>query len=459
MMMQAGLQLRQGQQLTVTPQLQQAIRLLQLSSMELEGELREALESNVFLEQDEPAEAAPVSAELPVSGPTPSLSRPEEHESREQSAPGASLAEHLAWQLDMSAISDRDRMIAAVIIDALNANGYLAESRADLLEVLADEGVGADEFEAVRARVMHLDPVGCGAIGLQECLLAQLQVLDPGLSSGCRGLAERLIGQDLALLADADLDRLAERLGCEPAGVGAALDLLRSLHPNPGAVMSQGETAYIVPDVLVSRREGRWVVELNPELLPRVRVNRTYESMMGQGGAAAGHAVMQTQLQEARWLVKSLQMRNETLLKVAGAIVRHQRGFLDHGDIAMRPMVLSDIAEAVEMHESTVSRVTTQKYIHTPRGSFELKYFFSSRLATSGGGRCSSTAVRALTRTLVESENPAHPLSDSEIARLLADKGVRIARRTVAKYRDALGIPPLAERQAAGLRSEARRVA
>ncbi len=454
-MMHAGLQLRQGQQLTVTPQLQQAIRLLQLSSMELEGELREALETNVFLEQDETMDAAPVSAELPASGPTPSLSRPEEQEAREQAAPGLSLAEHLAWQLDMSEISDRDRMIAAVIIDALNANGYLAESRADLLEVLAEEHVSRDELEAVRARVMHLDPVGCGAVGLQECLLAQLRVLDPGLSPGCRGLAERLIGEDLALLAEADLHALAARLGCEPAGIVAALDLLRSLHPNPGAAMSGADTPYIVPDVLVTRREGRWVVELNPELLPRVRVNRTYESMMGQGGAAAGHAAMQTQLQEARWLVKSLQMRNETLLKVAGAIVRHQRGFLDHGDIAMRPMVLSDIAEAVEMHESTVSRVTTQKYIHTPRGSFELKYFFSSRLATSGGGRCSSTAVRALTRTIVESESPGQPLSDGEIARLLAEKGVRIARRTVAKYRDALGIPPLAERQAAGRTSQA----
>jgi RNA polymerase sigma-54 factor len=459
-MMHAGLQLRQGQQLTVTPQLQQAIRLLQLSSMELEGELREALESNVFLEQDETPDVEPVSADLPVSGPTPSLSQPEDQEAREQAAPGASLTEHLHWQLELSEISDRDRMIAAVIIDALNSNGYLGESRATLLEVLEEEHVSRDELEAVRTRVMHLDPVGCGAVGLQECLLTQLSVLDPGLSAGCRGLAERLIGEDLALLAEADLKVLAERLGCEAEGVGAALDLLRSLHPNPGSLMGGSEIAYIVPDVLVSRREGRWVVELNPELLPKVRVNRTYESMMGQGGAASGHAAMQTQLQEARWLVKSLQMRNETLLKVAGAIVRHQRGFLDHGDIAMRPMVLSDIAEAVEMHESTISRVTTQKFIHTPRGNFELKYFFSSRLATSGGGRCSSTAVRALTRTIVSSENPSHPLSDSEIARLLAEKGVRIARRTVAKYRDSLGIPPLAERQAAGARQNgARQVA
>ncbi|MEE4297456.1 MAG: RNA polymerase factor sigma-54 [Wenzhouxiangella sp.] len=461
-MMHAGLQLRQGQQLTVTPQLQQAIRLLQLSSMELEGELREALESNVFLEQDETAgmgAETPVSADLPVSGASSSLSRPEEHEAREQAAPGETLSEHLHWQLDMCEISDRDRMIAAVIIDALNPNGYLGESRADLLEVLSEEQVSRDELEAVRARVMHLDPVGCGAVGLQECLLTQLSVLDPGLSHGCRGLAERLIGEDLALLAEADLNLLAERLGCEPEGVAAALDLLRSLHPNPGSLLAPSDTAYIVPDVLVSRREGRWVVELNPELLPKVRVNRTYESMMGQGGAASGHAAMQTQLQEARWLVKSLQMRNETLLKVAGAIVRHQRGFLDHGEIAMRPMVLSDIAEAVEMHESTVSRVTTQKYIHTPRGNFELKYFFSSRLATKGGGRCSSTAVRALTRTIVDSENPSHPLSDSEIARLLAEKGVRIARRTVAKYRDSLGIPPLAERQAAAARHGGRQVA
>lgn len=448
-MMQPGLQLRTGQQLTVTPQLQQAIRLLQLSAMELEGELREALESNVFLEQDEISEAASVTAELPVTGATPALSRPEGSEEREQVAGAMSLAEHLRWQLDMATLSDRDRLIADVIIDALNSEGYLAERRADLLEVLADERVGLDEFEAVRARVMSLDPLGCAATGLQECLLAQIRLIDLPVDPGCRKLAERLVSVDLALLAEADLDLLAERLGCETAGAMAALDLVRSLNPRPGAALSAAETAYIVPDVLVTRREGRWVVELNPELLPRVRVNKTYESMMASDASVSGHSAMQTQLQEARWLVKSLQMRNETLLKVAGAIVRHQRGFLDHGDIAMRPMVLSDIAEAVEMHESTVSRVTTQKYIHTPRGNFELKYFFSSRLATAAGGRCSSTAVRALTRTIVASENPASPLSDGEIARLLAEKGVRIARRTVAKYRDALGIPPLAERQAA----------
>ena len=448
-MMHAGLQLRQGQQLTVTPQLQQAIRLLQLSAMELEGELREALESNVFLETDESPPAA-VSAELPVSGPSPSLARPEAGEEREQAAFAPDLGEHLRWQLDMADLSERDRLIAEVIVDALNPDGYLAERRADLLEVLSFARVERAEFEAVRARVMSLDPLGCAATGLQECLLTQIRLIDGRRAApGCRALAERLVSVDLALLADADLDLLGERLDCAPAVVAQALDLIRSLNPRPGSALAAGQADYIVPDVLVSRREGRWVVELNPDLLPRVRINKTYETMMVRDASASGHAAMQTQLQEARWLVKSLQMRNETLLKVAGAIVRHQRGFLDHGDIAMRPMVLSDIAEAIEMHESTISRVTTGKYIHTPRGNFELKYFFSSRLATSAGGRCSSTAVRALTRTLVANENPARPLSDGEIARLLAEKGVRIARRTVAKYRDALGIPPLAERQAA----------
>lgn len=447
-MMQPGLQLRTGQQLSVSPQLQQAIRLLQLSAMELECELREALETNVFLEQDETSGESEVRAELPLSGPTPSLARPEGVEEREQVAGAPSLYEHLRWQLDMANLSDRDRLIADVIIDALNPDGFLAERRSDLLAVLAAEGVELDELEAVRTRVMSLDPLGCAATSLQECLLVQIRLLDVPVSSECRRLAERLVGVDLALLAGVNVGRLSARLDCAPADVACALDLVRSLNPKPGSLLAANDTAYIVPDVLVTRREGRWIVELNPELLPRVRVNQAYASMMARNGAASGHAAMQNQLQEARWLVKSLQMRNETLLKVAGAIVRHQRGFLDHGDIAMRPMVLSDIAAAVEMHESTISRVTTQKYLHTPRGNFELKYFFSSRLATRGGGRCSSTAVRALTRTIVESENPDQPLSDSEIARLLAEKGVRIARRTVAKYRDALGIPPLAERQA-----------
>lgn len=441
--MRSGLQLRTSQQLTITPQLQRAIQMLQLSSLELDAELHQALEENVFLETDDPPatdipetrEYVGPSAAAPTGGALPE---------REQAAPSETLHEHLTWQIGMMPLSDEDMAVADYLIDAIGDDGLLLMPVAELRKDLRAEGVTPQEFEAVRQVIMGLDPIGCGAVDVCESLAAQLQRLS--LSEDCRACAMALLGLGLEAIAAANVEGLAARLGHQPATVEASLAVLGSLHPRPGSLYGQNTSQYIVPDVLVRRRQGSWIVELNPDILPRLKVNTLYERLLSEQGGA--NSAMQGQLQEARWLVRSLEMRNDTLLKVAGAIMRHQAAFLDQGEIAMRPMVLEEIASAIEMHESTISRVTTNKYIHTPRGVFELKYFFSSRLATRGGGRCSSTAVRALIRQIVDAEPVGQPLSDGRIAELLAERGVRIARRTVAKYREALGIAPVSERQA-----------
>lgn len=449
-MMHPALQLRAGQHLTVTPQLQQAIGLLQLSSQELEQKLRAALDANVFLDEDRAAEDDEVSLDsdeldggLAVAGAGSSAVGPE----IEPAAPEADLKAHLLWQVGMSSMSDRDRTIAEVIVDAVDEDGYLETSPARLLGTLAESGVTRPELEAVRQAVLHMDPVGCAARDLAECLKAQLSELDLGqdLADCAAALAE----YPLEELATAEIEALSGSLGYPMPLVGEALTLIRSLQPFPGRRLGSDAASVVVPDVVVRRRSGRWVVELNPDVLPRVRLNRLYESLLSERREAAAHGGMQSQLKEARWLVRSVQMRNETLLKVAAAIMRHQAGFLERGELAMKPMVLREIAEAIDMHESTVSRVTTRKYIQTPRGNFELKYFFSSRLSTRSGSACSGTAVRALVRQLIDDEDPARPLSDGQIGKLLASRGVRIARRTVAKYREAMQIPPVARRQSA----------
>ncbi|MDT8439472.1 MAG: RNA polymerase factor sigma-54 [Wenzhouxiangellaceae bacterium] len=437
-MLRTELHLRQGQHLAVTPQLQQAIRLLQLSSQELDAELSQALESNVFLERDEePAAAMPDEGRL--RGPKPStdddITRPE------PAAAEISLGEHLNWQVEMSRMSARDREIAAVIIDALDEDGLLVESRETLLQVLAGLEVTAAEFEAVRVAVQHMEPAGCASLDLVDCLLAQAEA--GGLHGARLERLQGILRNHPRLAAAGDCQALAARLDTEPAEIEQLLVLLRRLDPAPGRRFAGPSTEYIVPDVIVTRREGRWVVRLNAQALPSLKLNAECAALARQAGASGA---LGDQLQQARWLVKSVQMRNETLLRVAGAIVAHQRGFLERGEVAMRPMVLADMAQAVEMHESTISRVTTRKYIQTPRGIFELKYFFASRLGTRAGGRCSSTAVRALIRELINDEDRIKPLSDGHIAGLLKERGIRIARRTVAKYREAMRIPPVAER-------------
>lgn len=460
--MRAGLELRHSQQLVMTPQLQQAIRLLQLSALELEAELREALERNVMLEvAEEQSPSATEQAlrdpgEAPDSGETAvetdwDATTPATDlgdwtggaERPETPALAGGLREHLEWQLSLTSLSETDRAIALAIIDALDEDGYLAESAEALAAALRPEHeVGADEVEAVRRRLQRFDPVGVASRSLAECLDVQLRQLEagtPGLAA-----ARSLVRGHLEALARDEHADLRRRLGTGAEEYAAALALIRNLDPRPGARIGGATPAYIVPDVLVRWREGRWLVELNHDTLPRLRLNSDYARSISGGS----HEGLRHQLAEARWLLRSLELRNGTLLKVATAIVEHQREFLSHGEERMRPLVLRDIAAATGLHESTVSRVTTQKYMHTSRGIYEFKYFFSSQLGgEDAAGARSSIAVQAMIRKLIGAENPRKPLSDSRIARELSSRGVSVARRTVAKYREAMAIPPSHERK------------
>ncbi len=511
--MKQSLQLRLGQQLTMTPQLQQAIRLLQLSALELQAEVQEALESNMMLELaeeggDEPEagngeEGAPVNGEeldaaavtpegeagtesrletgatveaepaaepetpveglrseeipqeLPVdtgwediyegAGASGAAGSPVESPTLEQPASSGGLREHLLWQLNLMPCSDRDRAIATAIIDAVDEQGYLRSSLEELLTTIGDESVEPDELEAVLHLVQSLDPPGIAARDLGECLGLQLRQLPadtPWLEE-----ARRLVAEHLELLAGRDFKTLMRRMRLDKEELQEVIALIQSLNPRPGAALDQRETEYIVPDVFVRKVEGSWKVELNQEALPNLRLNRHYTTLMRQVGSGKDLESLKKHLQEARWFIKSLRSRSETLLRVATAIVERQQGFLEHGEEAMKPMVLADIAEALGMHESTISRVTTRKYMHTPRGIFELKYFFSSHVGTSLGGEASSTAIRAVIRKLIAAENPAKPLSDSRIAAILKEQGINVARRTVAKYRESMQIPPSNERK------------
>ena len=439
--MKTTIEPRTAQQLGISPQLQHAIGLLQLSTPELEQELRDALDKNVFLEAEEPADAAPANPSSGAGAGADGAGAPE----FEQPAPLPGLRELLNSQLDLARLSERDRLLADLIVDALDDDGYLTLPVHELAACAWTPAPSVAELEAVRGMIQNLEPTGCGSVDLGDCLRAQLRTAQH--DAGMRRVIDRL-----TRLPPADWLRspaaLARQLHSSEAEAAQAVEIVRRLDPYPGRRIAAGATACVAPDVLVSRRAGRWVIRLNDQVLPSLRLNRTYEAMMGEANGSA-HSAMQGQLQEARWLVKSVRMRNQTLLKVAGAIVARQQKFLDEGEVAMRPMVLGDIAAEIEMHESTISRVTTAKYIHTPRGMFELKYFFSSRLTTRDGGRCSSTAVRALMRRIVGAEDPLQPLSDGVIARLMSEQGIRIARRTVAKYRESLGIPPMDHRVAA----------
>ncbi len=471
-MLKASLQLRLGQSLTMTPQLQQAIRLLQLPTIELQAHIREALESNVMLELDEESDTAtfqPLATtemggessapagdtEVEIideawgdsgAGPADNPWNPGDDERAQEyaDAAGHTLHEHLLWQLDLQQLSAREQTIGRALIDAINDDGYLAdplpEVRAALLpEIDASEA----ELEAVLASVQALDPAGVGARSVSECLGLQLNLLDPATP----GLATaRLLAQShLDKVANRDFATLRRALRATDTELEQALALVRACHPRPGSVITTEAAEYVVPDVFVRRTARGWSVEVNPANVPRVRLNQGYAQLIGRG---AEHATMRTQLQEARWLLKSLEIRNDTLAKVARSIVARQHAFLEQGEEHMQPMVLRDIAAAIDMHESTVSRITSGKYMHTPRGVFEMRYFFSSQVeGARGGGATSSTAIRAKIKKLIREEDPANPLSDSRIVELLADEGVAVARRTVAKYREALGLAPSNERR------------
>jgi len=479
-----ALQLRINQQLALTPQLQQAIRLLQLSSVELEMELREALESNPLLEL---AEGGDGEAEAQADGETvvdiasdsesataereepnydePNYDEPMNFELERSSDYGAPIPEdsdgfeaqdgepedlrdHLLWQLNLTSMSARDRAIGVTIIEAIDDDGYLHESDETLQSNLAGlYRVGADEIEAVRHRIQQFDPLGVGSRSLSECLCVQLDACDPQ-TPGWHA-AKALAAGHLEELARNDRARLCRQLKVDADDLDAAIALIRSLDPKPGAQIDPGKAEYVAPDAYAFRHNGRWSVGLSPNCQPKLSINQQYAGLIARARRDDA-AYLRGQLQEARWLIKSLETRADTVLKVAGAIVRAQSAFLDFGPEAMRPLVLRDIADEIGMHESTVSRVTTRKYLHTPRGTFEFKYFFSSGVATVDGGAASATAIQAMIRKLIGEEIPARPLSDQTLAAELNRRGIEVARRTVAKYREALHIPSSNERSRLG---------
>jgi len=499
--MKQSLQLKIGQHLTMTPQLQQAIRLLQLSTLDLQQEIQAALESNPLLEvEEEPESSGEPRAENDANQQESAsdtrsgddVSEPdsweeatlEEHWSddiprelvtdsnwddtfQHQSSPGParddgwepgdndtaeeSLQDHLRWQLNLTPMNNVDRMVALALIDAVDPDGYL---RTDLDEILeqfrrSEPQLFADaepaEIEAVLHRLQQFDPAGVCARDLSECLQLQLRQLPE--DTPLRREALRLVRDYLDLLGSHDYRTLMRRLRLKEDALQQVIGLIQSLNPRPGTLISSEQAQYVIPDVIVRKVEGHWEVSLNSETAPKLRINTDYAGLIRRADNSADNTYLKHHLQEARWFLKSLQSRNETLLKVAREIVARQLDFFEAGDEGMKPMVLHDIAAAVEMHESTISRVNTQKYMHTPRGIFELKYFFSSHVATSDGGAASSTAIRALIKKLISHETTTKPLSDNKIAALLEEQGFKVARRTVAKYREAMNIPPSNERK------------
>lgn len=474
--MKQGLQLRLSQQLAMTPQLQQAIRLLQLSTLELQQELQQALESNPLLEQidtheeidtretqdsetldtADALEQKEMPEELPLDASwdtiytagTPSGTSGDYIDDElpvYQGETTQTLQDYLMWQVELTPFSDTDRAIATSIVDAVDDTGYLTVPLEDILESMGDEEIDIDEVEAVLKRIQRFDPVGVAAKDLRDCLLIQLSQFDkttPWLEE-----ARLIISDHLDLLANHDFRTLMRVTRLKEDVLKEAVNLIQSLDPRPGQSIQTGEPEYVIPDVLVRKHNGHWTVELNSDSIPRLQINQHYASMCNNARNDGDSQFIRSNLQDAKWLIKSLESRNDTLLRVSRCIVEQQQAFFEQGEEYMKPMVLADIAQAVEMHESTISRVTTQKYLHSPRGIFELKYFFSSHVNTEGGGEASSTAIRALVKKLIAAENPAKPLSDSKLTSLLSEQGIMVARRTVAKYRKSLSIPPSNQRK------------
>ena len=460
----------------MTPQLQQAIRLLQLSSMELQTEVQEILESNMMLELDEdddneqheitieerPGESEEVQKlntdeipeDLPVdsawediydAGPIYSANN-ESGIYENQNAEENSLYNHLLWQLNLTQISERDKAIAIAIIDALDDDGYLTTSLEEIRESLGDDiEIEIDEVEAVLHLVQAMEPAGIAARDLRECLLLQLEQCPQ--DTPCLNKARETVDHHLQLMAARDFNQLMRRLKIDRETLQSTISLIQAMNPRPGSQIQPARTEYIIPDVYVKKEKGVWKVELNTEALPHLRINMNYANMIRRADNSADNTSLKNHLQEARWFIKSLQSRNETLLRVASCIVEKQRAFLDYGEEAMKPLVLHDIAEQLDLHESTISRVTTRKYMHTPRGIYELKFFFSSHVNTDHGDTCSSTAIRALIKKLISEEPHKKPFSDNKIAQILSSQGIHVARRTIAKYREALSIPPSNERK------------
>ncbi len=459
-MLKPSLQLKLGQTLTMTPQLQQAIRLLQLPVLDLNAQIQEALEENIMLEMEDlpdlPQTNAETTAEVETikaddMWQTRAVERTQDGGWNGEGRPitefadesGQTLREHLLWQLEMEHFSPREVIIGQALVDSINDDGYLTADLADIQASLDEQPEVEDsEIERTLTKIQRLDPVGVGARSIAECLVLQLSQLDwktPGLQ-----LAIDIASDHLDLVAARDYGELRRSLCTSEDDLHEALALVRGCNPKPGLAVSPAAAEYVIPDVFVRKIDKRWQVEISPTGVPRLSVNQQYAKLLRGSGE---HAVLKSQLQEARWLIRSLEIRNETLLKVASSIVARQTEFLEHGDEAMKPMVLRDIADEIGMHESTISRVTTNKYMHTPRGVFEFKYFFSSHLSSASGEDQSSTSVRAKIRKLIGAEDTRKPLSDSKITNLLKEEGISVARRTVAKYREAMNIPSSSERR------------
>lgn len=478
-MLKPALQVAIGQQLAMTPQLQQAIRLLQLSAQELELEIHTALESNAMLEAEgDPAwgdadtdadsdsdtgsrPAQPVDTEAETgfdeTGDIQYMSTgrgraaPDQTGERElQAVEQNPLREHLLWQLEMGTLGSADLAIGVALIDALDDDGYLTENLEAIRQSLEpDLSVELDEVEAILHHVQMLDPIGVGARDLSECLRLQLQQFDP--STPGLVLARQLPEGHLEALAAGDFAEIGRRLNADSDSVREAAERVRALNPRPGSALAAVPAEYIVPDVVVERHDGRWQVRLNPVVAPRLRVNGYYASLLRTDGGLQDNNMLRTDLREARWLIRSLEMRHQTLLKVATALVERQQAYLERGEEYMRPLILRDIAAEIDVHESTVSRVTANKFMQTPRGVIGFKYFFSTPLTCNNGAQQSATAIRALIKKMIAAEDVGQPLSDGKIVERLGDRDIQVARRTVAKYREALGIPAKATRRRDGI--------
>jgi RNA polymerase sigma-54 factor len=472
--MKPSLQFRLSQHLTLTPQLQQSIRLLQLSTVELNQEIERMLMENPALEREEHDEAeaplaragdaAPV-AEAPASAA--SEAAPAEADWSVELAAGwrggededgertftppdtPTLREHLHAQLSLTNLGTRDRAFVVMLIEALDEDGRLTQTLDEVAamvppELAHDEVSVAEELATALHHLQNFEPAGVGARSISECVCLQLKNMP---ESPVQALARQIAEKHLELLGSRDYGRLKTLTGAGDDELRAAQKLINSLNPRPGAAFAEVEARYVVPDVVVRKSRGQWRASLNPEAMPRLRINRLYAEIAA-GARANAASGLSSQLQEARWLIKNVQQRFETILRVSQAIVDRQRHFLEHGEVAMRPLVLREIAETLGLHESTISRVTTQKYMATPRGTFELKYFFGSHVATEAGGAASSTAIRALIKQLVAAEDAKAPLSDARISQILGEQGIVVARRTIAKYRESLQIPAVNQRKA-----------
>ena len=474
--MKQSIQLKTSQGLAMTQQLQQAIFLLQLSSIELKAEIQEKLESNVMLEveEDEVGENTNEQPEIEkattddndqiedvdieamgednfentiTNKKTNSENQSTGFDIEGEDCSYKTLQEHLRWQLNLTPISDNDKVIAEIIVDSINDNGYLESTIENILETLGNEleDIGYEEVEAVLKIIQSLDPIGVGARDLKECLLIQLKQLDQDKQKIQK--AKELIGNYFDILANHDYKKLMKKLKLTEKELEKIIGFIQTLTPRPGSQINNARTEYIIPDVNVEKENDKWVVRINKAAMPALRVNSQYKKMIKRADNSADNQTLKSHLQEADWLIKSLQHRCETLLNVSACIVEHQSDFLEHGEEAMKPLVLQDIADALDLHESTISRATTRKYMHTPRGTYELKYFFSSHVSADNGNTHSSKAIQALIKKMIDNEMPNKPLSDNKIMGLLKEKGIKVARRTIAKYREAMTIPPSNERK------------